>query len=422
MTLCPWEPVKTRMAGWTIDALATQIGVDRRTVHRWAKDGVPPNKMDLIATRLDCRPSDIWPDTGPAHSPPDSDEDEPEPGPAATSLGDHRDRRLEALLGRHEAAAELAWVDVDTIDWPTTEARQVRSEPAALETIESYRDSLDGGAVFPAGLAVAGNGGLVILAGVHRGRAYELAGRVTMPVYLLDSAVAEGTQYLIAVEDNTTHGVRFSQAELIEHAFRMIDELGLSRKEAARRVGLSQGMVERAAAVRSSGATLASMGHATQWGRLSPSGQWRLAMSSRGNTEVLVEAVLTAAAVNLNTTQAYDLATRISAAMRTGDTGAALLVIEDYEMANRPDSKAASRWHKTSNGGASFSGSPVVRIRAHCRALAEFDPDDVIDSCMPADAWITAELLKRAVLQLARIGARLDAVAVDESARQARPS
>lgn len=42
--------------------LARQLGVTRRTVHRWAQVGlVPPKHADRIAVRLGHHPAEIWP-------------------------------------------------------------------------------------------------------------------------------------------------------------------------------------------------------------------------------------------------------------------------------------------------------------------------------------------------------------------------
>ena len=360
----PYGPLREFLArdrggpGLSSGTVAVLCGVDRRTVERWKTGGLSDRVADQVATHLGRHPDDIWPPPAatPVGVPVDVD------GPAVTTLDDHRDGRLEAILAGHGTAWEMRWVKTVDVDWDATQARQVRRELVDPELVDTYRIALLGGAVFPAVLAVTnGDTGYVeLLAGVHRTNAYETAGLPEVPAYVLDPGPGPQVEYLIAVEDNTTHGAALTHDERIEHALRMVD-LGFTRAEAARRSGLNANKVYSAVKVRHSGKVLAGFGLATQWAKLPASSQWRLATASQGDTEVLAEAVMTAVGAHLVSKQVFELASVIGAAVKaggkTGGTAAALQAIEDYEIQVDTSSRAASRWTASSSSSSSSSSA-----------------------------------------------------------------
>lgn len=44
----------------TADQLAEQVGVSRRQIGRWKRDGIPVNSADRVACALGSHPSVIW--------------------------------------------------------------------------------------------------------------------------------------------------------------------------------------------------------------------------------------------------------------------------------------------------------------------------------------------------------------------------
>ena len=58
----PLDPLAVEAQAPTIETLANRIGVSRRTVHRWARDGVPSGQADRIAVAIGSHPAYIWPD------------------------------------------------------------------------------------------------------------------------------------------------------------------------------------------------------------------------------------------------------------------------------------------------------------------------------------------------------------------------
>ena len=61
-TRLPFEPLRTAAAAPSVDALAARVGVARRTIHRWARDGVPIPQADEAAIAIGSHPAYLWPD------------------------------------------------------------------------------------------------------------------------------------------------------------------------------------------------------------------------------------------------------------------------------------------------------------------------------------------------------------------------
>ena len=61
-TRLPFEPFRTEAAAPSVAALAARVGVARRTIHRWARDGVPVSQADRAAIAIGSHPAYLWPD------------------------------------------------------------------------------------------------------------------------------------------------------------------------------------------------------------------------------------------------------------------------------------------------------------------------------------------------------------------------
>jgi hypothetical protein len=57
----PLEPLLVAARGETIAGLARQLGVSRRSVHRWKLHGIQPCVAMWAADEIDIPPSIIWP-------------------------------------------------------------------------------------------------------------------------------------------------------------------------------------------------------------------------------------------------------------------------------------------------------------------------------------------------------------------------
>ncbi|MEZ5409551.1 MAG: hypothetical protein R2761_16095 [Acidimicrobiales bacterium] len=341
-------------------------------------------------------------------------------GTPADDLDQHRDRHLEAILNDHQVAAVLTWCDVDDIDWDSTAANQIRTDTVDPDTVDRYIAALEAGAVFPAGLATSTpTGGVWIVAGVHRARAYAEGGYSEYPTYWATGADSQAL-WLVSVASNVGHGLPLSYDEQIEQALRMLDA-GLTQADASARTGLPLGRIRAAVSARRSGELLAARGMARSWEKLPRSGQWRLGMAAAGDVEVLAEAVATATSLGLTHAGLIDLAGAITRARRTALPGpqpqreAAILAVEDFEELHRPERPAARPAPWRGGGGtrsrSSTSASPVHALRDRCRDVLDVDADEAIDSCPPGDALITADLLRRTAARLATTADRIAAKA-----------
>ncbi len=58
----PFAPLASEARSSTIETLAHQIGVSRRTVHRWIIHGIPADQADRAAIALGTHPAYLWPD------------------------------------------------------------------------------------------------------------------------------------------------------------------------------------------------------------------------------------------------------------------------------------------------------------------------------------------------------------------------
>ena len=61
-TRYPFEPLATEAAAPTIGTLAGWIGVSARTIHRWARAGIPARQADHAAIAIGSHPAYIWPE------------------------------------------------------------------------------------------------------------------------------------------------------------------------------------------------------------------------------------------------------------------------------------------------------------------------------------------------------------------------
>lgn len=335
--------------------------------------------------------------------------------PPATDLEAYRDPVTERLLERHGIMTAIRWVPVDRIDWAATRARQTRDELTDDDVVDRYCAAIDNGDVLPAGIAVYGAevGWFELLGGVHRAKALERAGVEWIALYCILSAasssasdVDEATLYLISIEDNATHGQALTNDERARHALRMVDELGISQTEAARRVGLSKNMIERAAACREYGRRAQRFGfQRNQTTAIPATGQWRLQQATAKLPDtVFHEAVVTARNTNAGSTGCSELASIISSAK--GDEDLALQLIEDYETAQRTS-------HRSNGSTGGRAKDPTLELRDAARRFLDVDHQAAVDAVPATDRAVTLDLIARVGTRAARIATTLTGATTD---------
>lgn len=111
----PYDPIDRIQPAKS--ALARTTRVTRRTIQRWANNGVPYDKADLIAVALGHHPNELWPNYD-------------------TALDDHRHARLEHR--RAVRAARRRTVDnTQVVDpsSPTTSSENARLSTRSTQAI-----------------------------------------------------------------------------------------------------------------------------------------------------------------------------------------------------------------------------------------------------------------------------------------------
>lgn len=312
-----------------------------------------------------------------------------------------RDVTAERLLERHALTWRLDLIDPATIDWAATRARQTRDTLVDPDLVDRYRANLAAGDQFPPAIAIPTvDGRHELLAGAHRAHAHE-AEDVPLPAYVLTSPIDDLTAYLVAIEDNATHGQPLTNDERARHALRLIDELGLARDEAARRVGLSKHLVERTVHVRDFDRRASKFGlHTGRIKALPATAKWRLQQSTaRRPDAVFIEAVQTVRTIAATAEECVELASTISNA---GDDAAVFQAIEDFEIGHHDD--------RTGTGTRPGGRRPAHAARDAARAFLDIDPDDLVASVLPADRAITVELIARLGARAAHVAQRLTAL------------
>jgi len=126
---------------------------------------------------------------------------------------------------------------------------------------------------------------------------------------------------------------------------------------------------------------------------------------------VFMEAVNTARNLGLETGGVYEMCTAIGQGWSLDGAAGAVQAVEDFEAERR-------RW-QSSGGGGKYRASvgsvtTVHRLRELARSIAEVDPDDMVQGCLPADRVITVELLGRTARRIAEIAAGLNRAAAGE--------
>lgn len=115
-------------------------------------------------------------------------------------------------------------------------------KPLDMEVVKRYAAAMEAGEQFPPVLANEERGKLVILDGNHRLNA-SIDVNVPLDAYICTAATK--TLMLLTFEANTKHGLPSSEDDRLHHALFLMDN-GLTLKEAATRLGISQSRLRKA--------------------------------------------------------------------------------------------------------------------------------------------------------------------------------
>ncbi len=56
----PLTPFLARFGMCSADALAARMGVDRASIQRWKRDGIPWSRADQLAVASGLHPAEVW--------------------------------------------------------------------------------------------------------------------------------------------------------------------------------------------------------------------------------------------------------------------------------------------------------------------------------------------------------------------------
>jgi uncharacterized ParB-like nuclease family protein len=151
-----------------------------------------------------------------------------------------RNAETEALLDE----CNVDWsfdpeLQLNRIDRAKSLQNQARLEPINQEVVDVYAADVDRGDTFPAIIVLdpGGRAKLRVLGGNHRFAAYTVAGRKTIPAYVVRAEPEVALR--ITYEDNRKHGLQPSLFEKILQAIHLIDT-GWNIRDAAKAVGVPE--------------------------------------------------------------------------------------------------------------------------------------------------------------------------------------
>ena len=308
----------------------------------------------------------------------------------------HRDPKVEEMIERFGAQWELVEVAPGDINWSPSKNHQTRTTVFDTDQLEHLRGLVAEGQVFPAGIGVRGEEGLEVVAGFHRGMAHEEA-EVDWALYVVTGA-EETELYYMALEDNSRHGLPLTKVDRARHAARLIDEMGLSVRDAAEKLGAAVSTVGRELNVIrfDARATKAGIDKGCGLERLAASSKFRLAQcTSRFDDEVFKAVVGAAISAGASTGNCQILSSRVAKCTSVDDVIDALaLFTEEFSVPKSKNTDARS-----------------PRVPTEARRVAweflELDSDRLLDQVRPKEVGPLVALMARVEARAADLGALL---------------
>src|SRR6476646_1032437 len=164
---------------------------------------------------------------------------------ATTNAG--RSEAVESWLREYGVKYTLMSVPLNLIDKAASLSNQARLSAAVNETVvDTYKDAVERGDKFPAGVIYERNGKLVIIDGNHRFLAHEAVGVENAPFYLLDPATRSDLVIKLTFEANTRHGMPNSLEDRIAHAVFLVENAAMTQRDAAAAVNVPYARLQQA--------------------------------------------------------------------------------------------------------------------------------------------------------------------------------
>jgi len=111
---------------------------------------------------------------------------------------------------------------------------QARFQALDERVVVTYAEAMNGNAQFPPIVVVDDNtaGGVLVVDGNHRVAAARLAGKTSIPAYVVRGAT-ERQIHVLTFDANTKHGIPTTAEERKAHAVYLVDTAGVGQKDAA---------------------------------------------------------------------------------------------------------------------------------------------------------------------------------------------
>lgn len=167
----------------------------------------------------------------------------------ATAKKPHKAQRedIESFLTDKAVVFEFkADLPIDQFDLDRSLKNQARINQVLNEPqVETYVEAMKRGDVFPGVLCYKDQGKYIAIDGNHRLQAAKIAGKKTVPAYIIDPKTDPKTIVLMTYEANAKHGLPNSVDERIRHAIYMVKN-GTTQETAAARLNVTKAQLSRA--------------------------------------------------------------------------------------------------------------------------------------------------------------------------------
>jgi hypothetical protein len=286
---------------------------------------------------------------------------------------------------------ELVDLPLDRIDDRRSLRNQARFQSLDERLVVTYSEAMAGNAQFPPIVVVDdGSSGVLVIDGNHRIASARLAGKTSLPAYVLRD-VTERQIHVLTFDANTKHGMPTSAEERKAHAIYLVDTAGVGQKDAALMLNIPLRELAYELNIQRANKRLASFG-LERWEELPRSARARL--DNVSNDKVLRSLADLAIKAKLGPTPISDLVTEINK-QTTEDAG--LAVVDAARAANE------SRMRMTV-GGRSKIPMPLMRLNRSLAYARAVEAEEIDAEALDSD---TKTILRS---QIADAQAKLEAI------------
>jgi hypothetical protein len=156
------------------------------------------------------------------------------------------DTALEGWIDTHGASFALQRLRFDDIDQKASLSNQARFKALDETVVLNYAAAMERGDQFPPIVVFVSAGRFVVIDGNHRVAAADLIGTKAMDAYVLTNLSHQQIQTM-TFEANARHGLPTSNEERIQHGLFLVENGGITIREAAALVNVSVNLLTKEA-------------------------------------------------------------------------------------------------------------------------------------------------------------------------------